>query len=55
MTDETTATTPTVGACPVCGTGVPRTDVLIEYETDTGPAAYAECPGCREVVDPFRS
>jgi endogenous inhibitor of DNA gyrase (YacG/DUF329 family) len=52
MRDNTAAT---VGDCPVCGTGVPRIDVLIEYGTDTGPAAYAECPGCREVVDPLRS
>lgn len=46
-------TTPTVGTCPVCGDSVARIDVLIEYETDTGPAAYAECPGCGEVVDPL--
>jgi len=52
MRDRITAT---VGDCPVCGTGVSGIDVLIEYETDTGPAAYAECPGCREVVDPLRS
>jgi endogenous inhibitor of DNA gyrase (YacG/DUF329 family) len=46
-------TTPTVGNCPVCEAGVTRTDVLIEYETDSGPAAYAECPDCRAVVDPL--
>jgi endogenous inhibitor of DNA gyrase (YacG/DUF329 family) len=48
-----TTTTPTVGTCPVCGASVARTDVLIEYETDSGPAAYAECPDCRKVVDPL--
>lgn len=46
-------TTSTVGTCPVCGAGVARTDVLIEYETDGRPAAYAECPDCRAVVDPL--
>jgi hypothetical protein len=48
-------TTSTVGSCPVCGTSIARTDLLIEYETDGGPAAYAECPDCREVVDPLDS
>jgi len=46
-------TTPTVGNCPVCGTSVSRTDVLIEYETDSGTAAYAGCPDCQAVVDPL--
>jgi hypothetical protein len=46
-------TTPTVGNCPVCGASVGRPHVLIEYETDSGPAAYAECPDCREVVNPL--
>lgn len=46
-------TTHTVGTCPACGASIVHTDVLIEYETDSGPAAYADCPDCRSVVDPF--
>lgn len=46
-------TTQTVGTCPACGASVSRVDFLIEYETDSGPAAYAECPDCRGVVDPY--
>jgi len=41
-----------LGACPDCGSQIPRTNVLIEYERRDGPAAYAECPGCRAVVNP---
>ena len=40
------------GTCPHCETSLSSRDVLIEYETDTGTAAYADCPGCREVVNP---
>lgn len=48
-----TTITPDVGDCPVCGAGVTRTDLLIQYETDSGPAAYAECPDCQEIVHPL--
>lgn len=42
--------TPRHGLCPFCGASFSAYDILIEYETDDGPAAYAECPDCRDVV-----
>ncbi|WP_449560131.1 DUF7837 family putative zinc-binding protein [Natronococcus roseus] len=30
------------------------TNVTLEYEIETGPAVYAECPKCRDVVNPER-
>lgn len=48
-----TTTTAAFGTCPVCGADIGRVDVLVEYEADGKPAAYAECPGCRAVVDPL--
>jgi len=42
----------TVGACPVCGAEIADSDILIEYETGGCESAYAECPGCRDVVTP---
>lgn len=42
----------TLGSCPACGCEVPASRLLIEYERADGPAAYAECPSCREVVRP---
>jgi len=42
----------TLGDCPNCETEVSRQLLLIEYETADGPAAYAECPDCRDVVQP---
>jgi len=48
-----TRMTASFGTCPACGADIARIDVLIEYEADGEPAAYAECPDCREVVDPL--
>lgn len=31
---------------------IPQAQLLIEYETSSGEAMYAECPGCRDVVHP---
>jgi len=45
-------TTSTLGACPRCRETIPSVRLLIEYETTDGPAMYAECPGCRAVVQP---
>jgi len=41
-----------LGTCPACDTPIPDHRLLIEYERRDGPAAYAECPGCRAVVNP---
>ncbi|WP_290810020.1 hypothetical protein [Halovivax sp.] len=40
------------GDCPHCRAAVPRSRVIIEYETDAGPGVYAECPECEDVVAP---
>lgn len=43
----------TLGECPDCGSTIPTTGLLIEYDTaDGGAAMYAECPACRAVVHP---
>ena len=45
---------PRLGDCPHCDTGIRPLNVLIEYETDDGnEAIWAECPGCKEIVDPI--
>lgn len=41
-----------LGRCPVCGTEIPAGLLLIEYETASGPEAYAECPSCGDPVNP---
>jgi hypothetical protein len=42
-----------LGVCPHCQTAINAADVLIEYETSDGhDALWADCPECREVVDP---
>ncbi len=41
-----------VDSCPHCGTRIPETQVLIEYETVDGRKRYSECPQCLEVVHP---
>lgn len=46
------STTSTLGRCPNCSAHIPTTRLLIEYETSEGPARYAECPGCLDVVHP---
>lgn len=44
-----------LGDCPECETTITSVEVLIEYETEDGETAcWAECPGCRSVVDPTR-
>ena len=44
--------TTTLGRCPRCDVDIPQVALLIEYERRDGPAAYAECPSCRGVVNP---
>ncbi|MFB6123566.1 MAG: hypothetical protein ABEJ78_08915 [Haloferacaceae archaeon] len=46
------STSRNTGRCPHCEASIPASRVLIEYETATGPAAYADCPECGDVVDP---
>lgn len=42
-----------LGSCSFCGATVSRQDTIIEYERDDGSTGiWAECPACREVVDP---
>lgn len=41
-----------LGTCPRCSEAIPPTRLLIEYETTDGPAMYAECPDCLDVVHP---
>ncbi|CCQ35835.1 small CPxCG-related zinc finger protein [Natronomonas moolapensis 8.8.11] len=48
----TTTNPPILGDCPSCSATVTTSDVLIQYEVDGQPAVYAECPHCREVVNP---
>lgn len=47
-----TGTRTTLGACPRCGEELRRGHLLIEYETSSGPDAFAECPDCQHVVHP---
>lgn len=42
----------TLGLCPECSTNVPRSRLLIEYETGDRHIVFAECPNCREGVIP---
>ncbi|WP_449404585.1 DUF7837 family putative zinc-binding protein [Halorubrum vacuolatum] len=42
----------TLGACPFCETPVSRNAVLIKYVADSEKRVYAECPKCREPVQP---
>jgi hypothetical protein len=42
----------TLGDCPRCNAQISTARLLIQYDTTDGPAAYAECPGCRDVVHP---
>lgn len=41
-----------VGVCPNCTAAIPPARVLIEYESGDETRQFAECPDCREVVDP---
>lgn len=42
-----------LGTCPHCNTDIRTVHVLIEYETSDGQEAVgAECPVCKDVVDP---
>ncbi|NUB91116.1 hypothetical protein HT576_08790 [Haloterrigena sp. SYSU A121-1] len=47
-----TTNPPSTGTCPFCQAEITTIDVILEYETETGPAVYAECPECRDVVNP---
>ncbi|WP_157972293.1 hypothetical protein [Saliphagus sp. LR7] len=45
--------TPALGICPECAAAIAPARVLIEYERGGGEVtAFAECPGCREVIRP---
>lgn len=41
-----------LGNCPHCVLPIPRSRLLIEYETSNGPGIFAECPDCEDVVTP---
>lgn len=41
-----------LGACPFCEMLVSRDAILIEYVVDGEERVYAECPECREPVQP---
>ena len=42
-----------LGACPNCDVTIPRANLLIAYETESGwPKLFAECPDCEEPVHP---
>lgn len=42
-----------LGTCPHCHTDITTADVLIKYETSDGQSGvWAECPECRDVVEP---
>lgn len=43
---------PSLGRCPRCDAEITPAYLVIEYETDGGRSAYAECPGCEEIVTP---
>ncbi len=42
-----------LGECPSCGAQIADRDVLIQYQTTSGTDVYADCPGCRDVVNPL--
>jgi len=39
-----------VGTCPDCGTPLPRSHVVMVYETGDDPERVAACPACRDLV-----
>lgn len=41
-----------LGRCPRCDAPILRGQLLITYDTDNGPAAYAECLDCEDVIQP---
>ncbi|RKD85197.1 DUF7837 family putative zinc-binding protein [Halopiger aswanensis] len=47
-----TTNSPPLGTCPFCHAEITSGDVILGYETATGPTVYAECPECRDVVTP---
>ncbi len=47
-----TTNPPSLGTCPFCRAEIATIDAILEYETEAGPAVYAECPECRDVVNP---
>ena len=38
--------------CPFCETRIPRDAILIEYVVDGEERMYAECPECKEPIQP---
>jgi endogenous inhibitor of DNA gyrase (YacG/DUF329 family) len=53
MTDGDERARPPLGECPSCGRTIPPANLLIRYETATGPVrVFAECPTCDEPVHP---
>lgn len=48
------ASNSTLGSCQFCGAPVADRHVIIRYETEDGATgAWAECPECGEIVDPW--
>jgi hypothetical protein len=47
-----TTNSPTLGRCSFCYAEITTTDVILEYETETGSAVYAEYPECQDIVHP---
>jgi len=47
-----TAENQTLGNCPFCNARVPEHQSIIEFVTNGKQRVFAECPECREVVDP---
>ena len=41
-----------LGRCPRCGAAIGPVDVLITYGEPDDERHFADCPGCRDVVDP---
>jgi hypothetical protein len=41
-----------LGTCPFCGSTIPASATLIEYEVDTETRLFAECYECDEPVRP---
>jgi hypothetical protein len=45
---------PPLGQCPTCETAIPRSDLVVAYETPDGwPRMLAACPACEVTVHPM--
>lgn len=42
--------TSSIGVCPQCGSHIPHSRTLVEYEKADARAVYAECPSCAYVA-----